>query len=195
MFLFIKWHFSVTSDRMYMPGRPVWSSSTTCLNHSLDDLILKPDLRRILLQELLHTLYVLDEMLVDKGKQYLEIHHDTQKSGLYADVKKYITDSPTIRPFSVAAFYVQSVLNEPNFLREFFLVLMILTQFENLHLIVRSYTHPLLYNHYFQCTDYLMYERLKTLVPGNIEPLKTPDNFIRDELAFFLVCLSRIPKE
>jgi len=167
-----------------MPGSHS-ASPANCLEHSLQDLVLIPALRRTLLQELRHCLFELDRELVDRCKAYLEGSPD-EASMLYQTARSYMSEKYTRRPLYIAVHAIDTVLANPNFLREFYLILVVFVQFKDLaKKTVATHTLAPIFVRYF----HTFYSRFHTFMPGSAR-LQTVDAFIRSEFSLLLIATS-----
>lgn len=165
--------------------------AVSCIDDNLVNLVLQPLRRREIVAELLRCVYELDARLVERCKAYLE-ENPTSPSALLQMAFSYVNDLPKRRPLHVAAHYIQSVLAKPIFLQEFYLVLLVISQFEGLHQHIAKHTPPDLYLRYFQHVDYPLYERLKTFVTGNEGRLQSVHQFMESEFVLFCSAYSRV---
>ena len=101
------------------------------LAHSLFELVLKSDLRRNVLEELRNCLYELDGKIVEKCEAYLKKADADQTSMIYQTSRNYLRDNFSRRPLYVAIKTIDSVLANPNFLRELFIILVVFIQFKD----------------------------------------------------------------
>lgn len=169
-----------------MPGfsEPV---SGHVLAFPLQELIFNPLLRRNVLLELRHCLFVLDQRLIDKCRLYLANDPDTS-SMQYQSARSYMTDNFMRRPLFIAVHSIDLVLANPNFLREFFLVLVVFLQMTDqvkLHLAPKT-LEPI-FRRYFASPSF--YSRFQTFMPGS-EHLQSVDAFIHAEFSQLLIATS-----
>lgn len=158
-----------------------------CLEHPLEELIFNSSRRRDVLLELRHCLFVLDQQLIDKCKTYLENDPDTS-SMVYQSARSYMTNNFMRRPLFIAVHAVDLVLANPNFLREFFLVLVVFLQMTDqvkLHLAPKT-LEPV-FRRYFASPSF--YDRFQTFMPGS-DPLQSVDMFIHAEFSQLLIATS-----
>lgn len=170
---------------MYMPG--THQAGETEFVHPLQDLIFTPKYRRGLLLELRHTLFSLDKQIVDKCNVYLA-QPDTG-SMLHQNVLTYMQGNHTRRPMFVAVCILDKVLSNPNFLQEFYILLVIFLQFTDIaKKEVAKHTLEPIFTRFFYCNPNF-YSRFKTFVPGAL-PMQTVNQFIRNEMSLLLVATS-----
>jgi len=170
----------------YMPGESE-PLDHHCLEFSLQELIFDSKNRRNVLLELRHCLFVLDQRLIDKCHLFLENEPDTS-SMVYQSARSYMTDNFMRRPLFIAVHAIDLVLANPNFLREFFLVLVVFLQMTDqvkLHLAPKT-LEPV-FRRYFAAPSF--YSRFQTFMPGS-EPLQSVDAFIHAEFSQLLISAS-----
>jgi hypothetical protein len=157
------------------------------MEHPLQDLVFNPVLRRAILSELRHCLFVLDKKLIDRCKLYASQCKDTTMME-YQAARSYMTDNFTRRPLFIAVHAIDLVLANPNFLREFYLVLVVMLQFRDQ---VKLHTAPRtlepVFRRFFASPSF--YSRFQTFMPGS-DPLQSVDEFIREEFSLLLLATS-----
>ena len=170
----------------YMPGHST-AQTDHPLEHPLQDIIFNAGLRRNVLLELRHALFVLDQDLIDKCNAFVETKPDTTTM-LYQSARSYMTDNFTRRPLFIAVHAIDLVLANPNFLREFFLVLVVFLQF---HDQVKRHLAPHTLEPVFRRFFSGFYDRFRTFMPGS-DPMQSVDEFIRSEFSLLLMASSTV---
>lgn len=151
---------------------------------SLENLILDPIQRRNLLLELKRAILLLDREIVDICTEYLK--NPDEESMIFRAASTYLRENITRRPLFVVAHTLSKVLANPNFLQEFYLILMIFVQFKDIAKeMVAPFTLQPIYLRFFSG----FYARFSTFVPG-ASKLQTADDFIRNEFMLLLTCIS-----
>jgi hypothetical protein len=171
---------------MAMPGANP-SEGVNVLSHNLFDLVLSPGIRRKVMLELRHCLFELDRRIAEMSQAYLDGSPD-ESSMLYQTARSYLSENYTRRPLYVAAKTVDGVLDNPCFLREFYLVLVVFLQFKD---VVKKYVAPNtlepVFRRYFCAVPF--YTRFNTFTP-NATRMQTVDSFVREEFSLFLIAIS-----
>lgn len=171
-----------------MPGesQPVYGH---CLEFPLQELIFNSTRRREVLIELRHSLFVLDQMLIDKCRSYVKNDPDTS-SMVYQSARSYMTDNFMRRPLFIAVHAIDLVLANPNFLREFFIVLVVFLQMTDQ---VKNHVAPKtlepVFRRFFASPSF--YSRFQTFMPGN-DNLQSVDAFIHAEFSQLLIATSLV---
>jgi hypothetical protein len=177
---------SALAGLMAMPGANP-SEGTNVLSHNLFDLVLSPEIRRKILLELRHCLFELDRRIVEISQAYLNDNPD-ESSMRYQTSRSYLSENYSRRPLFVAAKTVDGVLENPCFLREFYLVLVVFLQFKD---VVKKYVAPNtlepVFRRYFCAVPF--YTRFITFTP-NATRMQTVDSFVREEFSLFLIAIS-----
>ena len=171
-----------------MPGesKPVHGH---CLEFPLQDLIFNTDRRREVLVELRHSLFVLDQTLIDKCRSYIENNPDTS-SMVYQSARSYMTDNFMRRPLFIAVHAIDLVLANPNFLREIFIVLVDFLQMtDQVKMHVAPKTLEPVFRRFFASPSF--YSRFQTFMPGN-DHLQSVDAFIHAEFSQLLIASSLV---
>lgn len=163
------------------------------LAHSLFELVLKSDLRRNVLEELRNCLYELDGKIVEKCEAYLKKADADQTSMIYQTSRNYLRDNFSRRPLYVAIKTIDSVLANPNFLRELFIILVVFIQFKD---VVKKSVAPNTTEPIFRCYfgNPAFYSRFKTFLPEHGSKMQTVDSFIREEFSLLLIAFNKSKK-
>ena len=157
------------------------------LSHSLFELILNPYRRTAILHELKNCLKIIDEHIVKKSNAYLDNDPDVH-SMVYQTARNYLRNNYTRRPLYVAIQSISSLIANPNFFREFYVLLTIFVQFKDVvKKDVAPHTTEPVFRQYFGRPDF--YSRFKTFMPEG-EKLQTVNAFIQTELSLLLIALN-----
>lgn len=158
------------------------------LMHGLSPLILDPKNRRAVLIELRHTLLAIDKQIVDQSKTYL--NGIDISSMAYQTVRTYLSSNECRNPIYIAIHTIDSVLKTPNFMKEFYIILVIFVQFKN---VVKKYIAPLtpepIFSKYFNYVSF--YSRFTTIMPNN-KNMQTVTEFIHNEFSLFLTSINSV---
>jgi hypothetical protein len=166
----------------YIPGSS--EKGEEIFGTSLENLILDPNHRRNILLELRRFVLLLDKEIVDLSHEYLNA--PDEESMIFRAASTYLRENMTRRPLFVVAHTLSTVLANPNFLQEFYLILMIFVQFKDVAKeMVAPFTLKPIYLRFFNG----FYHRFTTFVPG-ASKLQTVDDFIRNEFMLLLTCIS-----
>jgi hypothetical protein len=157
------------------------------LAFSLRELILTQNRRHDILKELRHCLFVLDNKIVQKCSDYLETNPDAD-SMVYKTARNYLRKNFSRRPLFIAIHTIDQLLANPNFLREFYVILVVFVQFNNAaKKSVCPHTIEPVFGRYFGQPSF--YPRFQTFMP-NSQRIQTVDQFIRTEFSHLLVSLN-----
>ena len=164
-----------------------YTSDNKVLDYSLFDLILNPLNRTSVINELRECLHRLDLMIVTKCQAYLADDPDTN-SMVYQTARNYLRENYTRRPLYISIQTLSKVLVNPNFFKEFFIILVVFVQFKDVvkRCIAPNTIEPV-FRRYFGKPSF--YSRFKTFMPEG-KKNQTVDNFIQSEFSLLLIALN-----
>ena len=153
----------------------------------LSDLILSHTSRRIILRELHSTLTELDREIEKRCNDYLSDPSKMDESSmLYQTARNYASANLSRRPLIVALKTIEAVLGNPNFLREYYIILVIFVQFKD---VVKSHVAPHTLEPVFRRYFNDFYFRFQTFTPGS-KKMQTAEQFIQAEFSLLLTAIS-----
>jgi len=158
------------------------------LLHGLSPLILDAKKRRAVLIELRETLIAIDQEIVEQSKTYLK--EIDISSMAYQTVRTYLSSNECRNPLYIAINTIDTVLKAPNFMKEFYIILVIFVQFKD---VVKKYIAPLtpepVFSKYFNFVSF--YSRFITIMPNN-KNMQTVTEFIHNEFSLFLTSINSV---
>jgi hypothetical protein len=157
------------------------------LRAPLHEIILNAAQRRLIILELKKCLHELDDLIAKKCHEYLSQSPDVQ-SMLYQTAKSYLRENSMRRPLHTSLQTLNVVLANPNFLREFYIILVIFIQFKDVvKKDIAPHTLEPVFRRYFGSPSF--YSRFKTFMP-NGKNIKTVHDFIQTEFSHFLISIN-----
>ena len=175
-------------SNLYIPaGKDTTKPLASVFSHSLEQLVFDGGLRQNAVRALRNYLIDLDRAIVDACHHYKETNTDTE-SITYQNAQGYLRDSIRRRPLYIAIHALEKLLVNPNFFREYFILLVILLQFKD---IAKTYVAPHtlqpVFARYFGNPGF--YTRVHSFLPGP-KFRHNANEFIQSEFSQFLVCVS-----
>lgn len=177
---------------------PIDQTTPSITHISLDGLLLDPRARRRALQELLECLYIVDEHLSRLCNEHLQCQDsDAECTSTQHDVAVARAEtSMSFRSIVTSISIVQDVLVHPNFLKEFYLILVMFRMFDHFvdEAICPCTFEPVMARffgdiHNPQRQPHL-YGRFETIIPSDYRPLTSAHEFTMDQFLLFWVAHS-----
>lgn len=172
---------------LYIPAGKYELDFTSVFSHPLQNLVLDTKLRNNALRALRNYLIDLDRAIVNACYAFIATSTD-EASITHKNAHGYLQDSIVRRPLYIAIHALEELLVNPNFLREFFILLLIFVQFEN---IAKKYVAPHtlqpVFMRYFGHPGF--YSRFHAFQPGTAFR-HSANQFVFEEFSHFLVCIT-----